>query len=82
MLLWLSTEILEQVFLDQSDMKDIVSLGFTCSRLHRILEQPWMWRNILAKVVKDNNPTITLNFAEVEMLMKFLKTTDEPWDIL
>ena len=37
-----------------------------------------MWRNILAKVVKDNNPTITLDFAEVEMLMKFLKTTDEP----
>ena len=70
-LLCLSTEILEQVFLALVDMKDMVSLGFTCSRLHRILQPPRMWRNILAgarilgEVKKDNNPTITMNFSEV-----------------
>ena len=70
-LLCLSTEILEQVFLALVDMKDMVSLGFTRSRLHRILEPPRMSRNILAgarilgEVTKDNNPTITMNFSEV-----------------
>ena len=53
-----------------------------------ILSQPRMCRNILAKarmaakVTKDNNPTIAMNFLEVEMLMKFLKTTEEPYKFL
>ena len=88
MLLCLSTELLEQVFLAQGDLKDIISLGFTCSRLHSILEQPRMWRIILArarnvgKVSKINNLRIAMDFTKVEMLMKFLKTTDEPYKFL
>ena len=77
-LLCLPIELLEQVFLAQEDIKDMISFAFTCSRMHKILSQPRMWRNILGKVMKDNNPTITVNLRfEIEMLMKFLKTVGE-----
>ena len=79
-LLCLSTELLEQVFLAQTDIKDIISLAFSCSRLHKILSQPRMWRNILGKVMRDNNSTITVNLRfEVEILMKFKNTIEEPY---
>ena len=85
-LLDLSSEMLEQVFLQQDDAEDMISLGSSCSRLHQVISKPNIWRNLLAKakmvtVIEDkkNNTPRTeacymVNSVVVKMLMEFLKT--------
>ena len=88
-LLDLSTEILEQIFFQQYHVEDMVSLGTTCFRLHQVLSKPNIWRDLLTKaqlVTVDNSKGLIkksykVNLPIMQMLMSFLKTIDDPWDV-
>ena len=45
----LPAELLEQIFLQQEDGEDMISLASSSPRLHQVLAQPRVWRNLLAK---------------------------------
>ena len=89
-LLDLSTEILEQIFLHQEDMEDMISLGSSCSRLHQVLSKPNIWADLLtkAKIVtmietKQDDKFVVkkiykLNLQVARMLISFLTTVDAP----
>ena len=82
--------MLEQVFLQQDDVEDMLSLGSSCSWLHQVISKPNIWRNLLAKakmvtVIEDkkNNTPQTkacymVNSVVVKLLMEFLKTVEAP----
>ena len=84
----LPTELLEQIFLHQDAVEDMLSLGSSSIRLHQVLTQPRIWRNLLAKanlitVVKKKmkdppgiRSSSRLNRSLIQKLMVFLKATE------
>ena len=91
-LLDLPAELLEQIFLHHEAVEDMISLASSSSQLHQVLSQPRMWRNLLAKanmatVVKtkmNGAPVVksAVNYSLFQMLMAFLKTADDPEELL
>ena len=85
-LLDLPAEIMEQIFHQQEDVGDMISLGSSCSWPHQILSKQKVWRNLLskAKMTKRIHTEgkqgygYKVNPPVVQMLMLFLKTVDYP----
>ena len=85
-LLDLPIEIIEQIFHQQENVEDMISLGSSCSWIHQILSKQNVWRNLLTKAKiterihtqgKQGNGH-KVNPPVVQMLMLFLKTVDYP----
>ena len=84
----LPIEIIEQIFHQQENVEDMISLGSSCSWIHQVLSKPKIWRNLLtkAKMVKmkytEGMKHYEVNTPVVLMLMCFLKTglpRSSPW---
>ena len=80
----LPTELLEQIFLHQEGAKDMISLSSSSPRLHQVLSQPRIWRNMLAKadmVTGVKKKTVTesiVNYSLIQMVSVFLKAAADP----
>ena len=78
----LPAELLEQIFLQQEDGEDMLSLASSSPRLRQVLAQPRVWRRLLAKsnfTKKRMNfwCTHTVNYPLIQKMTTFLKTVED-----
>ena len=91
-LLDLPAELLEQIILHQDSVEDMISLASSSLQLHQVLSKPRMWRKLIVKAnmvtivktKKNGAPVVksSVNYSLFQMLMAFLKTTDDPEELL
>ena len=49
-LLDLSSELLEEIFVRMTNLEDVIALSSTCRRLAALVEHPSLWRRVLPKI--------------------------------